>query len=47
MSLFTSLLAFPASRELQDAVKIGMLSGSVLSALVGTLVLAFAPCERS
>ena len=46
MSLFIGLLAFPASPELQDAVKIGVLSGSVLSAVIGTLVLTFAPCER-
>ena len=47
MSLFIGLLAFPASPELQDTVKIGVLSGSVLSAIVGTIILAFAPCERS
>src|SRR3954447_657866 len=46
MSLFIGLLAFPISPELQDAVKIGVLSGSVLSAMAGTLVLAVAPCER-
>jgi Na+:H+ antiporter, NhaA family len=46
MSLFIGLLAFPTSPELQDAVKLGVLSGSVCSALVGALVLAFAPCER-
>src|SRR5215207_4683099 len=46
MSLFIGLLAFPTAPELQDAVKIGVLSGSVCSALVGALVLAFAPCER-
>ena len=42
MSLFIGLLAFPASSELQDAVKIGVLSGSMLSAVVGALVLRFA-----
>jgi NhaA family Na+:H+ antiporter len=47
MSLFIGLLAFPGSAELQDAVKIGVLLGSVLSALVGTLVLLLAPRERA
>lgn len=42
-SLFIGLLAI--SSELQNATKIGIVSGSVLSAVVGTLVLAFAPCE--
>ncbi len=39
MSLFIGLLAFPGSAELQDAVKIGVLSGSVLSAVLGVIVL--------
>lgn len=41
MSLFIGLLAFPGSPDLQDAVKIGVLSGSVLSAVAGVLVLLF------
>jgi Na+:H+ antiporter, NhaA family len=46
MSLFVGLLAFPASPELQDAVKVGVLAGSVASALVGLLVLRCAPRKR-
>ena len=38
MSLFIGLLAFDAPVE-QDLTKIGVLAGSVLSALAGTLVL--------
>ena len=39
MSLFIGLLAFPTSPELQDQVKVGVLTGSVLSALAGMMVL--------
>ncbi len=39
MSLFIGLLAFPTSPELDDQVKVGILAGSLLSALVGTVVL--------
>ena len=45
MSLFIGLLAFPASPELQDAVKVGVRSGSMLSAVAGALVLSFARRE--
>ncbi len=39
MSLFIGLLAFPRSLELQDQTKIGVLIGSVASAVAGALVL--------
>jgi NhaA family Na+:H+ antiporter len=39
MSLFIGLLAFPGSADLQAAVKIGVLAGSILSALVGASLL--------
>ena len=42
MSLFIGLLAFPSSPELQEAVKIGVLTGSTLSALAGATILRFA-----
>jgi Na+:H+ antiporter, NhaA family len=45
MSLFVGLLAFPTSPELQDAVKVGVLMGSLISAVLGALVLRFAPHE--
>ncbi len=43
MSLFIGLLAFPTSEALQDAVKIGVLAGSVLSAVAGATVLLVVP----
>jgi NhaA family Na+:H+ antiporter len=39
MSLFIGLLAFPAAASLQDETKIGVLVGSLLSALLGWVVL--------
>ena len=46
MSLFIGLLAFPDAPGLEDEVKLGVLAGSVLSALAGALVLARARSER-
>jgi len=46
MSLFIGLLGFPGTPELQDGVKLGVLSGSILSALLGTIILVFAQPER-
>jgi NhaA family Na+:H+ antiporter len=42
MSLFIGTLAFPGDAVLIEEVKIGVLAGSVLSALLGALVLALA-----
>lgn len=44
MSLFIGLLAFPLSAELQDEVKVGVLTGSLISGAAGMLVLAL--CRR-
>jgi NhaA family Na+:H+ antiporter len=46
MSLFLGLLAFPASPDLTDAIKIGVLAGSFVSAIAGTMLLRFAKPER-
>jgi NhaA family Na+:H+ antiporter len=46
MSLFIGALAFPTRPDLIDATKIGVLTGSFLSAMAGFLVLRFAPRER-
>lgn len=45
MSLFISGLAFAGDALLQDEAKVGILMGSVLSALVGFAVLRFAPLD--
>lgn len=43
MSLFIGGLAFPGQPELVDEAKIGVLMGSLLSALLGFCILRFAP----
>ncbi|TPM59288.1 Na+/H+ antiporter NhaA [Mesorhizobium sp. B2-2-4] len=43
MSLFIGLLAFASDVALQDAVKVGILSGSLVAALLGAAVLLMAP----
>lgn len=43
MSLFIGLLAFASEVALQDAVKVGILAGSLIAALVGAAVLLAAP----
>jgi NhaA family Na+:H+ antiporter len=46
MSLFIGALAFPDQPELNDATKIGVLMGSLLSALAGYCLLSVAPREQ-
>ncbi len=46
MSLFIGLLAFPASPELADATKVGVLAGSLAAAIGGALLLRIAKPER-
>jgi NhaA family Na+:H+ antiporter len=43
MSLFIGLLAFPENPALQDGVKIGILLGSVIAAVLGSIVLILSP----
>ena len=40
MSLFIGMLAFPGARELGESVKLGILAGSLLSALIGSAIIA-------
>ena len=47
MSLFIGALAFPGSAELVDAAKVGILAGSLLSAVAGYLVLRLGPPTAS
>jgi len=43
MSLFIGLLAFADSIALQDAVKVGILLGSLIAAITGSIILLMAP----
>lgn len=43
MSLFIGLLAFASDVALQDAVKVGILAGSLVAALLGAAMLVMAP----
>jgi hypothetical protein len=45
MSLFIGMLAFPTSPELESQVKVGVLLGSTLSAIVGATVIFLTPCQ--
>jgi NhaA family Na+:H+ antiporter len=45
MSLFIGLLAFPGAPEIQDLVKLGVLAGSLLSALLGAMILSMSHRE--
>jgi NhaA family Na+:H+ antiporter len=47
MSLFIGLLAFPGAATLQDQVKLGVLGGSLCSALLGVVVLLLASRRSS
>jgi NhaA family Na+:H+ antiporter len=46
MSLFIGGLAFPGDALLLEEVKVGVLAGSIASALAGVAVLALAPAKR-
>jgi NhaA family Na+:H+ antiporter len=43
MSLFIGLLAFEGNEALQSVVKVGILAGSLVAALLGAAVLMMAP----
>lgn len=43
MSLFIGLLAFAGNETLQEEVKVGILGGSLVAAVLGSLVLYFWP----
>jgi len=47
MSLFIGLLAFPDNVATQDGVKIGILLGSLVAAIAGSIVLMVAPAPGS